>query len=175
MSPAGSAMEIAVAGAADISRYGRRIVRMLWDPEPTNNIRDNQPVWCLGQSYKIEPPGRNKSPPAHEEPSPTAIPSDTGCPTAPPMAAAPDTPPDSIPSSFSSSLAYDEDRVGDGSGWPSAFIDDFESRFWMTYRSGFKPIARSVDPKASAAMSFATRLKTLGDQTGFSSDSGGGA
>lgn len=45
----------------------------------------------------------------------------------------------------------------------------------MTYRSGFEPIPKSVDPKAASALSFSMRIKsTLSDSAGFSSDSGWG-
>ncbi|KAM0268707.1 hypothetical protein ACHAQH_009923 [Verticillium albo-atrum] len=86
----------------------------------------------------------------------------------------PDTPPDSHTSSFSSSLAYDE-AVNEDGGWPSAFLDDFESKFWMTYRSDFEPITKSSDPRAASALSLSMRIKSqLMDQNGFSSDSGWG-
>lgn len=58
-------------------------------------------------------------------------------------------------------------------GWPHAFLDDFESRIWMTYRSGFEPIPRSQDPKATAAMSFRVRMQNLA-QSAFTSDAGFG-
>lgn len=143
---------------------GRRIVQMFWDPEPTNDIVRDQPVWCLGSSYKLDNSSSLKSdhlarereniPPSHS-------------------AKLPETPPDSISSSYDESLAYEE-APRDG-GWPPAFLDDFESRIWMTYRSEFDPIPRSQDPKALAALSFSMRLKTqLSEQTGFASDSGWG-
>ncbi|KAK4179741.1 hypothetical protein QBC36DRAFT_63901 [Triangularia setosa] len=85
----------------------------------------------------------------------------------------PETPPLSVSSSFDSALAYEE--PGQDGGWPPAFLDDFESRIWMTYRTGFEVIPRSADPKAAAALSFTMRFKTsFGDQTGFSSDTGWG-
>ncbi|OAA54482.1 cysteine protease ATG4 [Niveomyces insectorum RCEF 264] len=171
-------MEMAVAGAADLGRYGRRIVKMIWDPEPTNNTITNQPVWCLGCSYTLDA-SRKKGPESSQHgtppdtspntPPPEADPATTRTPAVPP-----DTPPDSASSSFSSSLAYEEYEGAEGGGWPVAFLDDFESKFWMTYRSGFQPIPRSADPKASAALSLAMRLKSLSDQNGFSSDSGWG-
>ncbi|KAI8627533.1 hypothetical protein F5Y19DRAFT_486769 [Xylariaceae sp. FL1651] len=141
---------------------GRRIVQMFWDPEPTNDVIRDQPVWCLGSVYRL-----NNSPSPKREP-----PSDPEAP-AKETVHLPETPPDSISSSFDESLAYEE-APRDG-GWPPAFLDDFESRIWMTYRSEFDPIPRSRDPKALAALSFSMRLKTqLSDQNGFASDSGWG-
>jgi cysteine protease ATG4 len=58
-------------------------------------------------------------------------------------------------------------------GWPREFLDDFESRIWMTYRSGFVPIQKSQDPKATAAMSFRVRMQNLA-QSAFTSDAGFG-
>lgn len=162
------AMEAVMAGAAEAGRYSRRIVNRLWDPKPANDRQLNSPVWCLGCQYVNE---RNSSDlsTAASTTSP-ATPSVTA--QSPPSTTVPDTPPESSSSSFSSSLVYDE-PAEDG-GWPPAFLDDFESRPWMTYRSGFEPIPRSTDPRASATLSFAMRLKTLADQAGFSSDTGWG-
>lgn len=204
-------MDTAVAGAADIGRYGRRIVRMIWDPEPTNDPIANRPAWCLGCEYILDPntatttkgdsstsitatDSDRKIVPSPIPSAPHAtsaqIPRDaaTGAdnttppaseaasepPTAPSHAVGTcDTPPDSINSSFDSSMAYED--VPDDGGWPPAFLNDFESRIWMTYRSGFDPIPRSTDPAASSRMSFAMRLKSMADQqAGFTTDSGWG-
>ncbi|KAI0550889.1 cysteine protease atg4 [Xylaria curta] len=150
---------------------GRRIVQMFWDPEPTNDIVRDQPVWCLGCRYKLN----NSSPSPKREPA-AATASDPEVSTRgaePKPAQLPETPPDSTSSSFDESLAYEE-APRDG-GWPPAFLDDFESRIWMTYRSEFDPIPRSQNPKALAALSFSMRIKTqLSDQAGFASDSGWG-
>lgn len=153
---------------------GRRIVQLLWDPEPTNDIVKDQPVWCLGNSYRLNNSSAPKTPEATST-TPTATDESSAAAAAAGQAPTklPVTPPDSISSSLDSSLAY-EDAPRDG-GWPPAFLDDFESRVWMTYRSEFDPIAKSHDPKALAALSFSMRIKTqLSDQAGFSSDSGWG-
>lgn len=153
---------------------GRRIVQMFWDPEPSNDVVRDQPAWCLGSSYRLNN-SSSSSPRAEGAAASQASPADPGTSKSPVQTPArlPATPPDSISSSFDSSLAY-EDVPKDG-GWPPAFLDDFESRIWMTYRSEFDPIAKSQDPKALATLSFSMRLKAqLSDQTGFSSDSGWG-
>lgn len=158
----------------DLGRY-RRIVQIFWDPEPANDVAADQAVWCLGRSYQISRHTDHANPESMASASTSEGQSHSGAEksvgTWP--SNTPKTPPESIPSSFSSSLAYDES--GQDGGWPQGFIDDFEARFWMTYRSEFDPIRRSSDPKASSAMSLSMRIKTqLGDQTGFSSDSGWG-
>lgn len=170
-----------MAAGAEVGRVGRRIFQKIWDPEPINDRSSDDPVWCLGCSYTLGakasatgPPFTASTPPADRTTD------DADAPATPPVPAPGghhqqvlDTPPDSSASSFDSSLAY-EDPSQD-SGWPPAFLDDFESRIWMTYRSGFEPIPRSTDPKAASALSLTMRLKTsFGDQTGFTSDTGWG-
>lgn len=59
-------------------------------------------------------------------------------------------------------------------GWPLAFIDDFESRIWLTYRNNFTPIPRSSNPSATSSMTFAVRLRNLAEKDGFNSDTGWG-
>lgn len=149
---------------------------MFWDPEPTNDVVADQAVWCLGRSYQLSDNKHDHNilesmiPPSTSEGQSHAC-TGKGVGTRPPNT--PGTPPESIPSSFSSSLAYDES--GQDGGWPQGFINDFEARFWMTYRSDFEPIRRSSNPKAPSAMTLSMRIKSqLGDQTGFSSDSGWG-
>ncbi|KAK0750392.1 hypothetical protein B0T18DRAFT_389812 [Schizothecium vesticola] len=190
-------MEVAIAGAAEVGRVGRRLLQKIWDPEPVNDRASNEPVWCLGCSYTLDT--KTYGPPPAAESSTTTPPTaDASKPfDTPPAAKAPDdseaaaqtaststpgtgisqstgTPPDSASSSFEASLAYEE--PGQDGGWPPAFLDDFESRVWMTYRTGFPMIPRSPDPKAASALSFTMRLKTsFGDQLGgFTSDTGWG-
>ncbi|KAL9594325.1 MAG: hypothetical protein Q9219_007098 [cf. Caloplaca sp. 3 TL-2023] len=60
-------------------------------------------------------------------------------------------------------------------GWPSLFMDDFESRIWFTYRFGFPVIRRPDGPNAASSINFAVRLRSqLVDQGGLSSDTGWG-
>lgn len=159
----------------DLGRY-KKIVQMFWDPEPSNDPALDQPVWCLGQSYKlhkgVKPRTGSQGQHSSDMGATTATASlEPSKAVAVPPNNAPDTPPESIGGSFSTG----RDEMDHENGWPQQFITDFDSRFWMTYRNDFKPIPRSMDPKAASSMSFPMRIKyQLGDQGGFSSDSGWG-
>jgi hypothetical protein len=62
-----------------------------------------------------------------------------------------------------------------GKAWPEAFISDFGSRQWMTYRSNFTPIPRAKSPEAASSMTLSVRLRSqLMDSQGFTSDTGWG-
>lgn len=62
-----------------------------------------------------------------------------------------------------------------GCVWPEAFLKDFESRIWMTYRSNFTPIPRNNTPEATSSMTLGVRLRSqLMDSQGFTSDTGWG-
>ncbi|PFH54990.1 hypothetical protein XA68_11165 [Ophiocordyceps unilateralis] len=172
-------MESAMAHV-DLGRY-RRFVQMFWDPEPANDTALDQPVWCLGIRYQllnetIDATGEDFSQDTRfscrksRQISPSA-PSDSK----PPLADSSDAPL-SLSSSgrLSSSLALKKGHRNDH-GWPIGFLNDFESRIWMTYRSGFDSIPRLCDSRATSAPSLSMRIKSqLGEQTGFSSDSGWG-
>ena len=83
-----------------------------------------------------------------------------------------------------------EGRVGDAAEqydigprpWPRKFLDDFEARIWMTYRSGFPCIQRSTstaksgtDLQAGVADTLRSFLgDVLGDKDGFRTDTGWG-
>lgn len=168
------AVETAMAGAAEVGRYGRRIVRMIWDPEPVNDRQFNMPMWCLGRQYLNEP-----APAAAQQPDLLTTAQNATLPTTPSLVGEPPLSthvPNTLPAPSTSGFppATAGGAPPEDDGWPTAFLDDFESRVWMTYRSGFVPIAKSSDPKASAALSFTMRLKALADQGGFSSDTGWG-
>lgn len=161
-----------MAGVAQVGRVGRRIMQRIWDPEPVNNRNANEPVWCLGCSYtmntkrhdtaKTTPPDEAVEPAEEEGRAPSTASSTSH------------TPHESAVSSVGDSPPEDDIHVNDG-GWPQEFLDDFESRIWMTYRTGFEVIPMSTDARVASALSLTMRLRTsFGEQTGFSSDTGWG-
>ncbi|EDN95087.1 hypothetical protein SS1G_10962 [Sclerotinia sclerotiorum 1980 UF-70] len=153
----------------DIGRY-KRLVQYFWDPEPTNNIASKSPIWCLGEEYLVS----DKSSPSAVTESP---PKEGGYLLAQSLSTTETTtPPDSTVGSLESSSEYDNcDTASTDGGWPTAFLDDFEAKIWLTYRSNFPAIAKSQDPKALSAMSLSVRLRSqLVDQGGFTSDTGWG-
>ena len=153
----------------DFGRY-KRIVQYFWDPEPRNDDVSKPPIWCLGRKYASGPAAEADPPPPSQE---SQVPHKSRA-----------KPPIDEPES-NHAVATEGEREGvrtgrslgseDEGGWPSAFLDDFESRIWFTYRSNFPPIKKSPDPSASSAMSLSVRLRSqLVDQGGFTSDTGWG-
>ncbi|CBF82642.1 cysteine protease ATG4 [Aspergillus nidulans FGSC A4] len=60
-------------------------------------------------------------------------------------------------------------------GWPEAFLLDFESKIWMTYRSNFPPIPKDAGQEGSLSLTLGVRLRSqLIDAQGFTSDTGWG-
>ncbi|KAH8428893.1 cysteine protease ATG4 [Aspergillus melleus] len=60
-------------------------------------------------------------------------------------------------------------------GWPEGFLQDFESRIWMTYRSNFTPIPKVDSPDAKPGMTLSVRLRSqLMEPEGFTCDTGWG-
>jgi cysteine protease ATG4 len=150
-----------------VARYGRKFMQYFWDPLPRNEVPAT--IYCLGVSYE------SKSTLAQATQSASSsLPTDSDA---------------SILQSYDTLSDLDEnprrqgetqlepatdtvgdDRLDDG-GWPAAFLLDFESRAWFTYRSNFPTIPKSHDPTAATALSFAVRLR---NQQGFTSDTGWG-
>ena len=144
----------------DLGRY-KRIVRYLWNPEPKDDSQKNAPLWCLGRKYISV----YQNPPTGSD---TSLPNgyvDIG------RSISETKEPASMPNGDKADTATIE-NIGN---LPSGFVSDFESRFWFTYRSNFRPIPKSVDPAAVSSMTFAVRLRSqLLDHEGFTSDTGWG-
>ena len=152
----------------------KRFVRYFYDPPPRFDEDTGAAIWLLGQEYKSTSPQPitttdredvveiESSTDSHE-------PSETTTSTVPETEQ--NTGRDSLDEvKVDGTIPSVSNDPSDG-GWPHAFIDDFESRIWMTYRSNFPPIPRSQD---QTPLSFAVRLRNLTDKDGFSSDTGWG-
>jgi cysteine protease ATG4 len=129
----------------------QRALRYFWDPEPRNED-PSSPICCLGAHY------------------------DAAIPPAPPNQQPRSSSPSSDPVSLATVFSANADAA---STWPPAFLDDFESRIWMTYRSDFAPIPRSPSAKVAlsgpaAALQYAGKLLKGQAGEGFSSDVGWG-
>ena len=148
--------------SVDFARY-KRIVQAFWDPEPKNDSVSESCIWCLGREYGTRHvPHESQDPPAsagepdlskqdsHRDPKNVKLAAPNGAYSAEPDAQSNDS--------------------GVDRGWPLGFLDDCESRLWFTYRSNFTPIKKSSD----ASMTLSVRLRSLGDQGGFTSDTGWG-
>ncbi|KAL6836904.1 hypothetical protein V8C40DRAFT_228668 [Trichoderma camerunense] len=166
--------------SVDFGRYHRKIMQMIWDPEPSNDVNSDEPVWCLGRSYKLDDSKRASSRAVEKATRPVGsdAPETGGASEAVQASSSTQSPP---PVSKPSANAPETPSAAAGeelpleNGWPPGFLEDMASKFWMTYRSGFDPIPKSVDPRATSVLSFTVRIKsTLSDPTGFSSDSGWG-
>ena len=148
----------------DFGRY-KRIVQAFWDPEPKNDDASGSCIWCLGRQYATRHTLNGS------RDSDTEVKRKDSAPNGPDshqdakrikLAATTET-------STGELEAQSHDSEADR-GWPLEFLDDCESRLWFTYRSSFTAIKKSSD----ASMTLSVRLRSLGDQGGFTSDTGWG-
>lgn len=154
--------------------YGgyKRIVQYFWDPEPKNDDPLQGPIWCLGRRYDSEISVSHKPSTSRtqEQETLTAQLSEQGVTTRQTQSLQ-----QNIAHRENKTLGTPHGRSAEDRGWPPAFLEDFESRIWFTYRSGFPTIRRSDDTSTATSMTFAVRLRSqLVDQGGFSSDTGWG-
>ena len=152
----------------DFGRY-KRIVQYFWDPEPKNDDPEKAPIWCLGKKFLTGSDREGSTLPDSNEYG-TSLPQI--------KAARLECTKISIPikePGFEDSVELPP-TVGEGDNeWPSDFLDDFESKLWFTYRSGFPQIKKSSDPAASSAISLSVRLRSqFADHGGFTTDTGWG-
>ncbi|MCJ1246527.1 Cysteine protease atg4 [Trapelia coarctata] len=150
----------------DFGRY-KRIVQYFWDPEPKNDDASQPPIWCLGQEYTANPSTK-----LEEKVSTVGAPESDQEPV---MVSAERLTNGEPKSCDPNGGAMTTSGGAEDKGWPKDFVDDFEARFWFTYRSHFSPIKKSSDLNASSSMSLTVRLRSqLVDQGGFTSDTGWG-
>jgi len=138
------------------------MVQAFWDPKPKNDDTSDSCIWCLGREYTPQSPlngARDLAPSTdHEMPA---------------ISDGVDLHQKSktIEDAATSGTLGDERLENEvDRGWPPRFMDDCESRIWFTYRSNFSAIKKSSD----ASMTLSVRLRSLGDQGGFTSDTGWG-
>jgi len=165
---------IATMSNTDFSRFTKHVVQYFWDPPARNE--DAADIWCLGRRYDSryldarQSKVISTSPSAHSDSD--ASPADSAVVTVDPQKPeeTAENGRDDLANSRATLTVSEEEALG----WPADFLDDMEARIWLFYRSGFPPIARSNDPSVSSAMSFSTKLRNLGAQGGFTSDTGWG-
>lgn len=161
----------------EFARFSKRAVDWVFDRPPRNE--DTCPIWCLGRSYESEyhvecpssAPGTSPSGKSETSHADSAV-------VTQPQSKAEeqrdkDEDDEELVKSFDH-VQLSKSMDGEDLGWPSDFMDDFESRVWITYRDAFPPIPKSSDPAAPSKMSFTTKLRSLTNQAGFTSDTGWG-
>lgn len=145
------------------------MVQDFFASEPKNDDASGTVIWCLGRQYasrsRGDPDCGKTTGLDHER---TATPGlDAGVQR-----------PDQDDSKEPSMRSRADEKTCDGNlnsdgeywEWPANFLDDCESRIWMTYRSDFPPIMKSTE----ASMTLSVRLRSLADTQGFTSDTGWG-
>lgn len=159
----------------DLKSY-RKIVQYFWDPEPKNDESPSEPIWCLGNEYlPSSKEARQHTEPADEASDSSISRSSSGLGSSQDDAGTSH----SVSSEQEPSPAADVQDQTVSHGWPESFLNDFESRIWITYRSNFPPIPRT-QPKtdeqdAGPSLTLNVRLRSqLLESRGFTSDTGWG-
>ncbi|EME39935.1 hypothetical protein DOTSEDRAFT_47435 [Dothistroma septosporum NZE10] len=164
----------------DFARFSKRAVDYIFD-RPVRN-EDSSPIWCLGRSYESEYEAQRPitasgtSPSSQSDASHADSAIVTQSSTLPALTKAEehgDVNDEELVKSFDQvqlSKAMDEEDLG----WPSEFLEDVESKIWLTYRNNFPPIPKSSEAAATSAMSFTTKLRNFANKDGFTSDTGWG-
>lgn len=156
----------------DLGRY-KKIVKYFWDPEPKNDDTPQTSIWCLGREYRSSKVAEEETIPLRgTEAEEETLAAQKG--QKPYIAPSKTTNASVSGGTAGTSDVTVQNGIDGDRGWPKDFLDDFESRLWLTYRSNFPAIPRSTDPKASASMSLSVRLRSQLDQAGFTSDTGWG-
>ncbi|EZF11788.1 hypothetical protein H112_07309 [Trichophyton rubrum D6] len=171
----------------DLGNQYKKIIQFFWDPEPKNDDSE-QPIWCLGCEYRQAEtpcPAQSSGEPADitnrdlasTSTSTTTTSTTTDTTEKRTSTDGPPTPGSAI-SSFVNLASPISSSMAESStpAWPPQFLDDFESKLWITYRSQFPPIPKT--PKTGSgdsSISLGVRLRSqLIDTQGFTSDTGWG-
>lgn len=163
---------------SEFLRAGRRLVQYVWDSEPKNE--EDSPIWCLGERYQsYVAPDKSSTTPASStaQPPPNDKPADHESTHDKPLTTSENDKTQESAITAAEDESYEKiepQHDTQDNGWPPAFLDDVETKIWLTYRQDFPPIARSTNPNSTSGMSFATKLKMIGNKEGFRSDTGWG-
>ena len=148
----------------DFGSY-KRIVQAFWDPEPKNDDVAAPSIWCLGREYAPKEVRNGVKDELSDHHADTFVTNGmTG------SQATKIKKHDAVNDSSTNGDSAQRHNQETDLGWPSDFLDDCEARVWFTYRSSFPPIKKSSE----ASMTLSVRLRSLGDQGGFTSDTGWG-
>ncbi|KAK5114300.1 hypothetical protein LTR62_002551 [Meristemomyces frigidus] len=156
----------------NFSRVTKQVVQYIWDPLSRND--DPSDIWCLGRKYDSRYLDARQAKVTGTSPSASSDISQADSAVVTDATQKPEETSENGKDETGNSVATLSHSDEEALGWPSDFLDDMEARIWLSYRSNFPAISKSSDPAASSAMSFSTKLRNLGNQGGFTSDTGWG-